>query len=465
MTDSRKQNAESGFPPARQKRTRWPGWVWLIPASAIIFAAWMSAQEFLFGPQSLHVHFTSVEGIKPGAPVRYRGVQVGSVDEITLDDDLSGATLVLDMTGLEGHLGPGTRIWIERPGLAPGEIGNLISGPYLAIAPDGTGDSEQLEGLDRAPILEPDEPGAVFVLIDEEGEGPDAGAPVRFRGMEVGRVLGKRFGEDGLVEHPVFVEGEYAGLVHEATVFWRAGGLALDTGAGGLDVALPSFSAMATGAIAFDTPEVLEGDPAEPGARFSLWDSRDDAETAATGPRVAYGLVFAEPVGGLAQGAPVTLAGKRVGRVAGTELEVAPDGSGLVTPVTVVIDARRMGIDDLDALETPAALRERMNAIIERLVSIGMRAQVAEGGIVFGGRSIELVIDSGQPPGALAAGEDPPLIPTADALAGRAVPWAGRAGGEAAGSAPANGAAGRGAQGASAGSGASDAGAAGGDRD
>lgn len=409
-----------GVPQARTRRTRWPGWVWLIPLVALGFAGWLAFEEWVLGPRPLAVHFASVEGIKPGAPVRYKGVQVGSVEEIRLDDDLAGATLVLDMTGLQGRLGEGTQIWIQRPSLSPGQIGNLISGPYLAIAPGGEGEVDELDGLDEAPVLVPDRPGRTFVLIAGDGEDIAAGAPVRFRGMQVGQVLGKRFGEDGGIEIPVFVEGDYAQLVHEATVFWRAGGLALDKGAGGLDVDFPSIASLATGAVAFETPAVLEGAPAEPGARFALWDSRDAAATAATGPRLDYTLVFPDPVGDLGQGAPVTLAGKQVGRVAGTTLEVAPDGSGLITPVTIVIDARRMGIDDLDALETREALRERLDGIVERLVSIGMRARVAEGGIVFGAKSIELVIDRDTPPGAFDPAQDPPVIPTAGGQGGDA---------------------------------------------
>src|SRR5699024_10023738 len=97
--------------------------------------------------------------------------------------------------------------------------------------------------------------GRVFVLTDETGEGLTAGAPVTYRGIRVGRVLGKRLGEDGTIEFPVFVEGDFAGLVRAATVFWRAGGLSVDT-AGGLDVDFPSLAALATGAVAFETPEV-----------------------------------------------------------------------------------------------------------------------------------------------------------------------------------------------------------------
>src|SRR5699024_2248812 len=129
---------------ARQRRTRWPGWVWLIPLVALGFAGWLAVEEWVVGPRPLTVHFSSVEGIKPGASVRYRGVQVGSVDSIRLDDDLRGATLRLDMTALKGRLGEGTRIWIERPNLAPGALGSLLSGPYLAIAPGGEGEVDEV---------------------------------------------------------------------------------------------------------------------------------------------------------------------------------------------------------------------------------------------------------------------------------------------------------------------------------
>lgn len=426
----------STIPEARRRRTRWPGWVWLIPLVALGFAGWLAFEEWVIGPRPLTVHFADVSGIKPGAPVRHKGVQVGSVDRIRLDDDLGGATLVLDMTALKGHLGEGTRVWIVRPSLSPEALGNIISGAYLAIEPDGGDGVKELVGLESPPIIEPEGPGRIFVLIDEEAGGLSRGAPVHFRGIAVGEVLGTRFGEDGAVEIPVFVRGEYAELVREASVFWRAGGFAVETGGAGIDLDLPSLGAIATGAVAFDTPGVLEGPAAEPRAEFVLWQNRDHAATARSGPRFAYSITFAEPVGDLAAGAPVTLAGKQIGRVVGTGLEVAPDGRGLITPVTIVIDARRMEME-LATAASREAVREQLDAIIERLASVGMRARVAEGGIVFGARSIELVILPDAGPAGLDRSGELPRIPAenevrtggapAPAEGGAAAPGSGQA--------------------------------------
>ena len=252
----------SGIPEARRRRTLWPGWVWLIPLVALGFAGWLAYEERVVGPRTLTVHFADVGGIKPGAPVRYRGVQVGSVENISVDEDLQGATLVLDMNALEGRLGEETRVWIARPSLAPHEIGNIISGAYLAIEPGGEGEVDELVGLEQPPIVVPEGPGRMFVLVEEEAGGLVRGAPVRFRGIEVGRVLGTRFDDDRAIEVPIFVQGAHAELVREATVFWRAGGLALDGGAGGMQVDLPSLGAIATGAVAFENPPASSSEEA-----------------------------------------------------------------------------------------------------------------------------------------------------------------------------------------------------------
>lgn len=50
-----------------------------------------------------------------------------------------------------------------------------------------------------------------------------------------------------------------------------------------------------------------------------------------------------------------------------------------------------MGMD-LAGIETRAALRERLDALLGRLVGARLRARVAEGGLVLGGQSIELVM-------------------------------------------------------------------------
>ncbi len=409
-SESRNERGDGQQRQARLRRTRWPGWVWLIPAVAAGVALYLAGEEWIWGPREITVRFADVQGVKPGAPVRYKGVQVGSVDGIRVVDGLGGVELALELQGvMEGHLGEGTRFWIVRPGLSAGEITNIISGAYIAVAPDGEGDATSFEGLAEAPIVAPDAPGRVFDLTADAAEGLSAGAPVRFRGLQVGRVLGVRFGDES-VEVPVFVREQYAGLVRQASVFWRAGGLALSKGAGGLDVDLPSLGAIATGAVAFETPTVLEGPAAEDGASFTLYQTRDDASATDTGPRLSYALMFDQPAGGLARGAPVTLGGKTVGRVAAVKLRLA-EGQGVSTPIGIVLDARQIGLD-LDGIDTREKLRERMDALLSRLVGAGLRARLAEGGIVFGGQSIELVMQQDAAPAALGKVGQFPVIPT-----------------------------------------------------
>jgi len=421
MPDPETRPSGAALPEARQRRTRWPGWVWLIPLVALGFAGWLVVEQWVIGPRPLTVHFSSVEGIKPGAPVRYKGVQVGSVSSIRLDEDLGGATLVLDMTALKGRLGDQTRIWIERPSFSPDRISNLISGPWLAILPGGEGEVEELQALEAAPILTPDAPGRVFVLETMDGKGISTDAPVKFRGMQVGHVLGRRFGEDGRIEIPIFIEEPHARLVHEATIFWRASGLDVEM-AGGFSVDLPSLDAIAAGAVAFETPEVLAGAEAEPEGRFALWDSRNDAISAPKGPKLEYQIIPDHPAGDLARGAPVTLVGRQVGHVVDTGLEVASGGWGLITPVTVVIDARLMAMEDLDRLASREALREALDGIIDRLVRAGMRARIKEGGVVFGARSIELVMDPDAAPAEFSTELSIPIIPAAGKPGSKARP-------------------------------------------
>ncbi len=410
MNESRSERADERQGQARMRRTRWPGWVWLVPAVAVGVALWLVGEEWIWGPRQVTVHFADVEGIKPGAPVRYKGVQVGSVDGIRVAEGLGGVDLTLELQEvMEGHLGDGTRFWIVKPGLSGGDITNLISGAHVAIDPDGEGDAKTFDGLTEAPILAPDAAGRVFVLTADQAEGLSAGAPVRFRGLQVGRVLGVRFGEQS-VEVPVFVREEYAGLVRQASVFWRAGGLALSRGGGGLDVNLPSLGAIATGAVAFETPKVLEGSAAEADASFTLYQTREDAMATATGPRLSYALMFDQPAGGLARGAPVTLGGKTVGRVAAVKLRLAPDGPGVSTPVGIVLDAREMGLD-LEGVDTREKLRERLDELLSRLVDAGLRARLAEGGIVFGGQSVELVMQQDAAPAQLGKVGQFPVIP------------------------------------------------------
>lgn len=410
-----RDQAEGRLPEARRRATRWPGWVWLIPAGAVILVGWFIYQGWVVGSHEVVVRFTEAEGLSPGAPVVHKGVQVGHVDGIRLGDDMEAAEVRLVLREPVGsRLGEKTQFWIERPRLLAGDLRGLMAGARVAVRPGGGARTEVFQGREAPPPSRIEEPGRSILLAAPDAGGLLRGAPVTYRGVEVGRVVDMRLSDAGReVRIEAFIRDEHAGLVREGSVFWQAGGASIST-RGGVDVTLPSIPALVTGAVAFETPAVLAGGPAENGARFALHDSRASAEAAAKGTRLAYFIRFPKAVSGLSRGDPVELDGARVGRITHVGLEIDAETASLATPMQIEIDARALGVD-LEAVRTRKDLRDRLNEKLGALVRQGLRAKVSSGGFLPGGKSVTLVLVEGAEAGALDRTHEPPAIPAVSA--------------------------------------------------
>lgn len=402
------------LPEARQRVTRWPGWVWAIPLAALIFVGWLAAKTWLFGPPEIVVHFNNAAGISVGAAVRYKGVQVGRVKAVRLDMDRHGVDLVLGLNGpWDGRPGKRTSFWIVRPDLASGQIQQLISGAYVAMQPGGGVKTEDFTGRAAPPILAVDRPGRSFLLTAADVGKVSQRTPVVFHGVTVGRVTGVRFdAKAGQARIHVFVRRQYARLVRRGTIFWRTGDLTVLHNPAGLKIRIPSMASLISGAITFRTPDVFPGPRAKAGDRFALYDSRDRAEAVANGPRVAFAVRFSGAVGGLAPGAAVMLGSKRVGRVTRVGLSIDAGQGRFATPVGIVLDARAFQLK-AGRLAGRAELRKRLRDEIAALVAKGLRARLGSSGLLASGKPIELARVKDAKPATLDRSHEPPLIPAA----------------------------------------------------
>ncbi len=404
-------------PEARRRRVRGPGWVWIIPVAALIFAGWLGVKEWVIGGNEISVRFPQAEGVGAGAAVRYKGMKVGSVDAVKLSDDLGHVVLKLSIDGrVRQHLGANSMFWIGKPQIAQGDIMGIVSGPHVEVRPVDGKPAQSFAGLGKPPVRTPAAPGRSFVLTADDASGLSRGGPVLFHGIEVGHILGTRLDEaKQQVKVRVFVAKKYADLVTGSSVFWNAGGLSVST-AHGINVDLPSLASVLKGAVAFDTPGTFRGSPAKANATFTLYPSEDEAEAMPGGPRFAYSVTLPQMQEGLAPGASVMLDGRQVGRVYKVGFGTGADGKGAsdkgpAITVRLTLDATAFNIDASSAASRDD-LRDRLNQAVAGLVDKGLRAKVTGGGIL-GGPRVDLAIVDGGAPAKLDLGHRPPVIPAA----------------------------------------------------
>ncbi|HEU5163582.1 MAG TPA: MlaD family protein [Thermoanaerobaculia bacterium] len=403
-------------PRARLHVAEWSPWVWILPAAALLFVGFLVIRYGVFGGGDITVRFAEARGLERYSPVRYKGAKVGTVQKITIDDELEEVVVGITMDASMNHaLKKGTRFWIVEPGLEGGGLGSLIAGTYVAISPGGGEDADEFRGQEYAPILKAPEAGKIFILRTDRLGSLSAGAPVQFDGIRAGRVLGAEYDESiGGIRVHVFIVQRFAGRVRESTRFYRSGGLNISLAGGGVSMGDASLASLLTGGLAFYTPSILAGEPAAEGTHFELFESRALAIAAADGPHLTYLTYFPGAMAGLTPGTRVEMKGIQVGRVRDVRLRFIEANATLETPVTLEIDPRLLEIA-IPPGSTRVDLRQRMNGALDALVRKGMRAKLATSLVLPGASAVSLDIVAKPNTASLIMTQDPPIIPAAGA--------------------------------------------------
>jgi paraquat-inducible protein B len=393
---------------------KWSPWIWIVPVVAVFFVGYMIVRYGFFGGGDITVRFAEARGLDRYSPVRFRGAKVGTVQKITIDEDMRGVVVRIAMDASMNHaLRKGTHFWIVEPGIESGGIGGLLSGTYVAISPGEGDETREFAGQEYSPVLAAPEAGRTVIL---EGAGAGAisvGTPVEYQGMRVGRVLGTSYDEKRSTSTVhVFVVQRFAERVRQSTRFWRGGGLNVSFSGAGVSTGGAGLASLLTAPVSFYTPEVLPGAPVANGTRFELYESQSAAEAAADGPQLTYETYFAGPVRGLMAGTPVQMKGVQVGRVRDVRLRYLPQTATLETPVTLTIDARKLEFP-VNEFTTREQLRAQMNDAIAKLVNKGMRATLNTSLILPGAGGVSLDMVGTRGTARLVVEHEPPIIPAA----------------------------------------------------
>lgn len=291
MDDASTPPAEDSYPVANIQSTRTPSQMaglvvsrlWLATGLCLLVAillAWVQLRSR--GPM-IEIHFSEGHGLQIDDPVRYRGIDIGQVEEIVLSDDLDGVLVRIELTEAAAGLArEGSRFWIERPNISIGQVqglDTLVGGRFVGVVP-GPVDapaSRMFYGLEAAsaPIDDIAE-GLEIVLESTHRLGLQAGSSVNYRGVTVGHVLSVGLANDAAtVEARAFIKPEYRELIREGTQFWSNSGLDVSVGLGGIKLDVESLATIAAGGVSLATPNV-PGRLAATGHRFELFESPRD---------------------------------------------------------------------------------------------------------------------------------------------------------------------------------------------
>ncbi|SDB69025.1 PqiB family protein [Belnapia rosea] len=376
MSGTQEQPAEA----ERRLRRRRISPIWLVPVVALLIAGYLGWRTYVDRGPLVTVTFRDAGGLTAGqTQVRYKAVQVGTVETIELSDDLQQVQVRLRMNkSVQGRLTEGARFWVVRPRLTAGNVSGLetiVSGAYIEFDPGGEGASERdFAGLENPPGVRSDEPGRVFTLLAQRVGSLDRGSPVFFRDVTVGEILDiDPPGLDGNVTIHAFIRSPFDGYLREGSRFWNISGINARFGGGGLKLELESLRALLAGGVAFDTPPELRDEPPAPDVtRFQLYDDLEAAVSATTKDRLVFLLYFNESVRGIEVGTPVEMRGLRIGSVLERTLEYDLASDTFRVPVRIAIEPDRIAYPSGKAGRT----QEDVLTYARRMVGNGLRGRL-----------------------------------------------------------------------------------------
>ncbi|WP_417215660.1 intermembrane transport protein PqiB [Alcanivorax sp.] len=262
------------------KHSRWPSPIWLVPLLSLLVAGWLLYDQLLQRDVQIEITFGNGSGIKPGVDLRYRGVPVGSVDEIVLSDDLKHVTVHASLNrDAEKLAREKSRFWIVEPELGIAGARNLdtlVSGKYIAVEPGGGESKKEFDGLETPPEQQPNLGLKITLVADHLGS-LKKGRKIYYRDLQVGTIGESELSEGGrFVEIQAIIEPKYAKLVRSNTRFWNSSGLTVDIGLfKGAEVQASSLENLLRGGISFATPPE-PGPLAKAGERFDLYKQPED---------------------------------------------------------------------------------------------------------------------------------------------------------------------------------------------
>src|SRR5437870_12511511 len=103
-------------PEAKVHLAKWTPWVWIIPALAVFIAGYLVVRYGYFGGGDITVRFANARGLDRYSPVRFRGAKVGTVQKITIDDQLKQVVVRNSIDAPMNHaLRTDKRFWIVEP--------------------------------------------------------------------------------------------------------------------------------------------------------------------------------------------------------------------------------------------------------------------------------------------------------------------------------------------------------------
>lgn len=309
---------------ARIKTKRRISPFWLLPVIALLIAGWLIWTSYENRGNTITIDFQSADGIVPGrTPVRFQGVEVGTVQDISLGKNLNKIQVRASIkSDMKDALRSETQFWLVTPKASLAGVSGLdalVGGNYIGMMPGKGEPQDHFTALDTQPKYRLNNGDLMIHLHASDLGSLNSGSVVYYRKIPVGRVYDYSISPNKQgVTIDVLIDRRFTSLVKKGSRFWNVSGVDADLSLSGAKVKLESLAALVNGAIAFDSPE--NSKPAEAEDNFGLY-----ADLAHSQRGVIISLTLPDAKGLKADSTPLMYQGLEVGQL--TKLTLNPGGS------------------------------------------------------------------------------------------------------------------------------------------
>ncbi|WP_299691537.1 MlaD family protein [uncultured Vibrio sp.] len=326
------QSQTSYSPEVRKNKGISP--LWILPILTVALAGWLVMKSIHDAGQRVQIYFSDAAGLVAGrTTIRYQGLEVGMVRDITLSKDLSNIYVDADIyPEAQKLLSKGTRFWLVKPTASLSGISGLdalVSGNYIAIHPSETKQEPEtvFHALESSPSDLLVSEGLNISLTTQDLGGVSVGSQIVYRKIPIGEVYNYQLNENGKsVTIQASIKDEYSHIITDQSRFWNVSGIGASIGFSGVDVRLESLSALLGGSIAVDSPG--EGQPVETNSKFKLY---PDLKTAGRGISIKIAVPDDNKIS--STGAPIMYRGIEIGQI--TDLSLSEGRKNVIASAAI----------------------------------------------------------------------------------------------------------------------------------
>lgn len=294
---------------------------WLVPIVALIITVLLIWENSFNKGPLVSLHMDDASGIEAGKTVvKFRSVDVGVVESVSLSKDFSGAVAKIRMySDTDELLNEDSLFWIVKPRIQSHSITGLetiLSGSYIQIY-KGKSDKNSTEFVCLKDIpLGLDEHGIPIKLFGHTTGVIPNGTQINYKGFNIGIVVSSTYdiAKDDVV-YNALIKKSYSQLVNSNSVFWVDSGVDFSLTPSGVNFSIPNLENIISGSINVNQFISEKGDPIKPNDSFDVYKDKVTAKYENLKDNPKFVVLIDNDIKNIKVGSKVNFRGLDIGQV------------------------------------------------------------------------------------------------------------------------------------------------------